>query len=542
MRSCGAGRSRASQVGLAWAGTSWTEACRASRQGIANTASTIVQSSRRGRTGRFHHARMAAQLVWSRQQPARAVPERPLGEAPWAGSAPSAPRTHQRLCLLYAFAFWSQFKPSEPFLVEYLVDSKGLNKHEVSESVFALYTYLRLPAVALTGLLSELVPRVGSRGVLIGGAACGLATVVFTRFSSTLLGQQVAQFTIAASFASHFATPAVALAVAPEPSEFQGAVHMLKAVLLLSNAASALLGELLRDIKLPLDLLFDVSLAGQMLALLFAVLLPAQRRNQALAEVSEVQRSNISAVEPAGSRTTRCWTLEAKSAFEDILLSFRLRTVACWTFWALAMNPVHQFTMTYWQSLLREKGDGAPNHNGYFLTGFYVMAAALTAALRHSALLRSAPLALAGATALAAGAALFAAASAPSELPFYGWFMAYLCVFEVATAVATFQTGFEVAQAVRSAAAPAGHCDHTGGTAQGSAPRAPHSARLTLLFSTTALLAGAVQSIAQRALSHWHTIGPRFRCLAAVLAGVAGMLALARLWPCGRARRERQPR
>ncbi|CAE7242110.1 unnamed protein product [Symbiodinium sp. CCMP2592] len=91
------------------------------------------------------------------------------------GTESSAP-VSERLLWLYLFAFWSQFKPSEPFLVDYLVEEKGINSQQVYQSVFDLFVYTRLPFVALVGLIAEM-NCFGCRAVLVLGAICGVFTV-----------------------------------------------------------------------------------------------------------------------------------------------------------------------------------------------------------------------------------------------------------------------------------------------------------------------------------------------------------------------------
>lgn len=57
---------------------------------------------------------------------------------------------------LVLFTFWSQFKPSEPFLVDFLIDMKGLSNAQIFQDIFPLFTYAKLPSLLLIGMLSEL--------------------------------------------------------------------------------------------------------------------------------------------------------------------------------------------------------------------------------------------------------------------------------------------------------------------------------------------------------------------------------------------------
>lgn len=133
--------------------------------------------------------------------------------------------------------------------------------------MFPIWTYARFPLLLLTGLFSEF-DLVAGQGVLFVGAVCGFVTVLLTLFGSTFLPQQIAQVTVAANFASRFAVNAVIFQLA-DSDRVQQDVHVMKAVLLLSNAGSAILGEVLRDnLGTPLSMLYVISASATGLALI----------------------------------------------------------------------------------------------------------------------------------------------------------------------------------------------------------------------------------------------------------------------------------
>jgi len=95
-----------------------------------------------------------------------------------------------------------------------------------------------------------------------------LNQVLLTWCGTTLLPQQLAQITVAANFASRFAVNAVIFQLA-SPDRVQQDVHIMKAILLLSNAGSAILGEVLRDkLGTSLSKLFWISAIATGLALI----------------------------------------------------------------------------------------------------------------------------------------------------------------------------------------------------------------------------------------------------------------------------------
>ena len=61
------------------------------------------------------------------------------------------------LCL-FCFFFW--FKPSEPFLVPYLVHTKGFSIREINEEIFPVYVYAFFAWTLLSGPIAA---KYGSR-------------------------------------------------------------------------------------------------------------------------------------------------------------------------------------------------------------------------------------------------------------------------------------------------------------------------------------------------------------------------------------------
>ena len=145
------------------------------------------------------------------------------------------------------------------------------------------------------------------------GAVCGFVTVLFTWTGGFLL-QQLAQVTVAANFASRFAVNAVIFQIQnPQDvsTNVQAQVHTMKAVLLLSNAGSAILGELLRDdFHTPFSTLYFISAVATGVALFCSVFL--------LSGQGSSQDSSQDSQEAFSLRDT---TL-------DVLAIFRMPTVA----------------------------------------------------------------------------------------------------------------------------------------------------------------------------------------------------------------------
>ncbi|CAI7901959.1 unnamed protein product [Closterium sp. NIES-54] len=225
-------------------------------------------------------------------------------------SAESSPRLHPHplvptrqlfLCWLFSFLRW--FKPSEPFLVDFMV-SKGLSNADVYHKVFPVWVFSQLPALLLVSLLSKLI---GCKSTVAIGAILGFATTALTiaaptvtspphppsyhstdtaaataTFNATAAAQtpdrllpltflQTSQVTFALSFAAHSAFAALSLASLPR-SHYTLASHGNHAATLAGSCLSGLLGRVMAR-HVSLLVLFIVSLVCQFLSVVVAVLL-----------------------------------------------------------------------------------------------------------------------------------------------------------------------------------------------------------------------------------------------------------------------------
>lgn len=325
----------------------------------------------------------------------------------------------------------------------------------------------------LTGILSELQT---GEAVLFLGAVCGFVTVLFTWLGGFLL-QQLAQVTVAANFASRFAVNAVIFEIT---GDVQAQIHTMKAVLLLSNAGSAILGEVLRDeFHTAFSTLYFISAIATGLAMFCSGFL-------------------LSGKERVSQECQQSFSL--KDATLDLVAIFRIPTVAWWTVWALLVNPAHGVALTYWQNLLKDIID-AKDRNGYMLGASYFAAAAVVAAVRRSSLLRAWTSLLVVGSVLSMGLLLLALTASHEELLFYLILVLIQCVFEVSAAVSTFQVGQEV---------------------YNSLSERPKEPRLALLFCITGVMSGALSSLVQQV----HPISRRFSLAATVLLIMAPLLSL----------------
>lgn len=368
--------------------------------------------------------------------------------------------------------------------------------------------------MVLVGVLST-VPGCGCRMVLIAGATCSLATNIISRLGTTLLSQQLAEFTVAPAFCSRIAVMGLVFKVVPA-DQFQAGVFMVHASLLLSNTLSSLIAEVLRDhAGFSISQLLEVSIGTQALALLCALSLPSQQIG--------IEKRSADVTSSIASVNSRCssnsaWLdrlLRLRDPLEDLLLSLKNPVVLWWTVWALVMNPAHTIMALNWQSLIRTRGFGR-DYNGYALASTYLFAGILTAASRRASPLRS--ITSVGVICSMLGAALMISQVVASvwELQLYAWLLAYQCVFHLGTAVGIFLIGSELTQAVRESSAR-DRCK----------PVAPRVARLTLLFSATGFFGSVNENLILMFISQFSSIEVRLYHLCAVVGVIALLLAFA---------------
>ena len=125
---------------------------------------------------------------------------------PSSPSPPPPKKNKSLLVILCLFCFFFWFKPSEPFLVPYLVHTKGFSIREINEEIFPVYVYAFFAWTLLSGPIaakygSRFMLRVGVlsefvvRWVLIYGESLHAM-----RFMQVCFGATIASFPFAFSY------------------------------------------------------------------------------------------------------------------------------------------------------------------------------------------------------------------------------------------------------------------------------------------------------------------------------------------------------
>jgi hypothetical protein len=142
------------------------------------------------------------------------------------------------------YEFFLHFKPSEPFLVDYLIDDRGYTEDEVDNQIFPVATYATLAALLLITPLSERVFRY--KWAIVLGSLARLVTrglLLFARPGDVPAMQAMQVFygigvACETVLYGYIYTKATA-------SEFSFMSSLTHASMLVSHLSSALLGQLL---------------------------------------------------------------------------------------------------------------------------------------------------------------------------------------------------------------------------------------------------------------------------------------------------------
>eukprot|EP00929_Paragymnodinium_shiwhaense_P014862 TRINITY_DN122820_c0_g1_i1.p1 TRINITY_DN122820_c0_g1~~TRINITY_DN122820_c0_g1_i1.p1 ORF type:complete len:454 (-),score=74.28 TRINITY_DN122820_c0_g1_i1:267-1628(-) len=438
-----------------------------------------------------------------------------------------APRVRRRrlvaMSLLLLFIFLALFLPSEPYLVDFLV-SKGLNKEDVSDKVFPIWTYARLPALLMTGLLAELL---GNAPILFLGSLFSTATVFLTQQAWSLLWIQVTQLTVSVSTAAHSSCMFAMVLELSTGQNRQRNVHWAKTSLLLSSFLASVTGDLLIRDGVPYEDVWDISLTAQVAATLVALVLFV------LVLVSPVAR--------VWAPRVKCFV--GCDMWRDVLHSLALQAVMEWVLFTVAAHISHIMVATNWQVLMRHITGKRHDDNGFISAVCYLLGAFML-------------LVFADAKALARRenrrtiiiVCLFfnilfvycmGIAAQPWQLGVA--YCAYQAVFRVGSATFLQQVGMEV----YADAAPDGGEDSLAAPPQAS-PILRRQPRMALLLTIVSLFEALCQSVVQYSFLHTYKadgkrypMNERFVILAVLLAcaSLLGIVVLVAL-----SSRRQQPR
>eukprot|EP00928_Gymnodinium_smaydae_P063310 TRINITY_DN46939_c0_g1_i1.p1 TRINITY_DN46939_c0_g1~~TRINITY_DN46939_c0_g1_i1.p1 ORF type:complete len:495 (-),score=85.85 TRINITY_DN46939_c0_g1_i1:154-1638(-) len=452
------------------------------------------------------------------------------------GRGGNAITPHERtLLLLLLFTFFSQFLPSEPFLTDFFT-TKGFTNAQITDEIFDIWIYVRLPSLFAVGLLAEWF---GSAAIIFVGALSGFVTVSMEIACTQIECLQATQFTVAISTAAHsgaFFALLFELCAQMQAARCQLYVYRAKAILLLANLVAGLAGSVLRhELAMPYIVIWVLSWCSQLMSVLVAGGIAYSCFRQKLLApplCDDAACSGTSLPHPRDPRALRPHSVlhgSCSAVWRDVLASFRLVPVAEWTLWSVAMHTAHIMVTTFWQPLLRSKTHREADLNGYVN--------AIAFALGAAAVLGSGSLRVLAqpsnrrwiilTSMLVGGVLVFATGAAEFEWQVYVAYVVFQVIFRVASAVATLQIGLEIR---REAAAATGIA----------------KPRLALVISLTEVFGACSQICVETVLKGLHggahggklPLAARFEILGVGVVGIALAFATVQLLACfGRALR-----
>lgn len=190
------------------------------------------------------------------------------------------------IALVGLYAFFVQFKPSEPFMFQFLTSEKNLSASEVVGDIFPLSTYGQLVAQPLLGLIPELLSTGVSLSlwkyrfpyalaVIVGSISFFVTSLMLTEAQPRdFLILQLQEITYALGFATIPLFTAYLFRLMRDRRRFLVTISVTKAITLFSISLSGFLGQVLETyFNAPLRSVYVVSTVCLGIAIAFAVLL-----------------------------------------------------------------------------------------------------------------------------------------------------------------------------------------------------------------------------------------------------------------------------
>lgn len=283
--------------------------------------------------------------------------------------------------LLCVYGFFSNLRPSEPFLTAYLMGpDKNLTETQVVNEIYPIWTYSYLALLFPIFLATDYLCY---KPVLVLQATSLVVTYVMLLKVQGLLAMQLLEFFFGLATASEVAYYSYIYSVV-EPAHYQRVTGYCRSITLFGSAAGSLTGQLLLSMaKVQLLHLVIITLTSATVAFVAPWFLPMPKRSlffhkspgatevpagegrplslQEKAEESESKvplntqdASIISSSSPAGSHK-RGLVDVLRMLFEDFLRCYRCRPLLAWSvWWALATCGYFQvinYAQPLWENI-----------------------------------------------------------------------------------------------------------------------------------------------------------------------------------------------
>ncbi len=348
------------------------------------------------------------------------------GDATVDAAVPALQWSPQLVLTVIVLPLLFTFKPSEWFLVSYLLEDFRVTLEQIDVLVFPLWTYSFLGFTLLFAVLSAfqlsgkwcLVPALLSGAV---GAAC---LSLFPFAWGPALGLVLASEVFVGLYsAGEVMFSSLLYRLVPTAAHFQHMASFSRGMRLMGQGSAALVAQLLLHFGVSFRVLFYVSFAALSAASVLAVFLRFDWRD-------------------AAEKPRSCAGLAV--GWRESLLLYRVMEVQQYSVFLLVSNAVHPLVLTYIQSLLQDLQPSIVGYNAYLLAGATL--ASCGCALLPVLLLRRDQLARANkmlflapivCAALLVLMSNFNSIMGDTVWPSYVFLLLYQCVFEASLVVAS---------------------------------------------------------------------------------------------------------
>lgn len=174
--------------------------------------------------------------------------------------------------IFFWYGFFIDFKPSEPFLVPYLIQTKGFTNDQIEQDIFPIWTYAYFVSVVICGLISEVLQY---KPVLVLGSLARVATRLILIFGTSMLMMQATQFTFGFACGSEVLFYSYIYYLVPA-EQYQKLTGITRSSVLIGHVGANLLGQLLVSrFNSPLIVLLYISLVAISIAGFISLLFPS---------------------------------------------------------------------------------------------------------------------------------------------------------------------------------------------------------------------------------------------------------------------------
>ncbi|XP_030009105.1 thiamine transporter 1 [Sphaeramia orbicularis] len=291
--------------------------------------------------------------------------------------------------LLCVFGFFSNMRPSEPFLTAFLMGpDKNLTETQVVNEIYPIWTYSYLALLFPVFLATDYLCY---KPVLILQATSLVVTYIMLLKAQGLLAMQLLELFFGLATASEVAYFSYIYSVV-EPAHYQKVTGYCRSITLFGSAVGSLLGQILLSVaKVQLLHLVIITLASAAVAFVAPWFLPMPKRSlffhkssgtteereqsssKSLMESTEESKSKAPLDNPesckAGARSSSLMEV-LRMLFDDFLQCYRCRPLLAWSlWWALATCGYFQvvnYAQALWETI--RPSQDYEIYNGYVET------------------------------------------------------------------------------------------------------------------------------------------------------------------------------